>query len=82
MSNFSIIKTLQSQFFPHYFTNPRRHCRVVSNDFKLTFLPLEEVHESSINEPLVLKYKVVLKLTCNDLHLSSWFFFNLSITSL
>ena len=47
MSNFIIIKTLQSQFFPHYFINPRRHCRVVSNDFKLTFLPLEEVHESS-----------------------------------
>ena len=47
MSNFSIIKTLQSQFFLHYFTNPRKHCRVVSNDFELTFLPLEEVDESS-----------------------------------
>ena len=61
MSNFSIIKTLQSQFFPHYFINPRRHCRVVSNDFKLTFLPLEEVHESSYQWTISIKIQSSFK---------------------
>ena len=61
MSNFSIIKTLQSQFFPHYFINPRRHCRVVSNDFKLTFLPLEEVDESSYQWTISIKMQSSFK---------------------
>ena len=61
MSNFSIIKTLQSQFFLHYFTNPRKHCRVVSNDFELTFLPLEEVDESSYQWTISIKIQSSFK---------------------